>query len=782
MRMRAHIARTAGLSGTSQLMRWKAVVAGVVSVWSLAGVNEALGAPASADEAERAKIEEIVVTARRRAEDIQEVPISITAVSSEQLRENNTRNIVDLQVLAPSLNLLTFAEDPTISLRGQGGFNPGSSPAVVGYVNEVPLPTTAGSNGGAFLIGGLFDLESIQVLNGPQGTLFGRNTTGGAILFQSRRPTNRFEAYVEGSLGNYDDRELEFAVNVPVVDDRVLLRIAGRGQDRTGYTHTLGTPSHPGGLDLDNRRNWAGRISLTLKAGDAFQNDTIFSYYDSNTHNASSPLGYIAPGGYADYLYPTLQALLAQQKALGPRTQLAIGVNQYNRMSQWSVTNITRLDISDLITLRNIFGFYQNETSSTMDGDGTTLRIFDYPDSYITPTVNKQLTEEVQLQGKSRSGDLVWVGGLFLLYQPRPTPDRYTYTVFGGTPYGSVSTTQLASADDSHAVYGQVTYDLSEHGMKGLRLTGGYRYTWDERFMMIVRSQPICLTEERNPLCFAKFQAPTWTVAIDYQLAPDVLLYGTVRRGFRAGGINNVVGSNIPRNFSPEYLTDQEVGIKTRWQLGTMPGRTNVALYHQDYEDIHVSRSILNPDGTVPIITTAGASASIWGAEFEGAVFPTRRVELSANLSWIDLSRYKDFSPFLTPMDIARIEGNRLNQRPKFSYSLTARYRLPVPSTFGEAAISANWAWKSRQGSVNPPGVAADPLKMREAYGWLNLSANWNAIFGTPLDASVFLTNALDNDIAYGQMTVADSIGTSTVHYLEPRMYGVRVRYRFGER
>lgn len=761
-------------------MRQAAAMAWIAGTGALASGSGVVGAQTPGESADSFGIQEVVVTARRREEDIQNVPISIKVVSSEELQENNTNSVVGLQNLSPSLNLLVFAEDPTVSVRGQGGFDPGASPAVVGYVNEVPLPVTAGSNAGAFFTGGFFDLENIQVLNGPQGTLFGRNTTGGAILIQTRRPGNRFEGHVEAIVGNYDNRELEFAVDVPVVADRVLLRIAGRRQERNGYTRTLATPAHPNGFDLDNRNNWSGRISLTLKAGDSFQNDSIFSYYDSDTHNSSSMLGYIAPGSFAEFLYPNLPALLAQQEALGPRTQLPINVDQFNRMTQWSITNITRFDINENLTLRNILGFYDNETSNVMDGDGTALAVFDYPNAYPIPTTGKQLTEELQLQGKSPSGSLNWVAGAFLMYQPRPNLDRYTYEVFGGTPYGSISTTQLAAADDSRALYGQFTYDLSGIGAKGLKFTAGYRYTWDERFSMILRSQDVCVADGKNPLCFAKFSSPTWTFALDYQLAQNVLLYGTVRRGFRAGGINSEIGAGIPRYFRPEHLTDQEIGLKTRWDLAGVAGTTNIAVYHQDHEDIHVSRTILNPDGTVPIITESGASASIWGAELEGTVLPFHGLELSAGAAWIDLQKYSDFSPLLTPDDIARIEGFRLYHRPKFKYNLSARYQLPTPSTLGEISVGANWAWQSRQGIVNPPNVAADPLKMRGSYGLLNVNANWNSIAGTPLDASLYVTNALDKEVGYGNMTVADSIGTSTLHYLEPRMYGVRLRYRFG--
>lgn len=758
----------------------RVAIAGIAGIWALAGSAAAQEAPAPRDVASASGVEEVVVTARRRSEALEKVPVSITVVSSEALRENNTNSVVDLQNLAPSLNLFTFAEDPTISLRGQGGFNPGSSPAVVGYVNEIPLPATAGSNGGALLASGFYDLDSVQVLNGPQGTLFGRNTTGGAILFQTKRPTGDFEGYVDANLGNYDNREFEFALNVPVVDDRLLVRFAGRHQKRRGYTRTLATPGHPNGLDLDNRDNWGGRLSVTLRAEDSFQNDTILDYYESDTHNASSQLGYVAPGGFADFLYPGLNTLVAQQAALDARTQLPIGIDPFNRVTQWSVTNITRFQVTEQLALRNIFGFYQYKTSNALDGDGTNLAIFDYPNAYPIPTEGKQFTEELQLQGETPSGALTWVTGAFFMYQPRPVPDEYTYVVFGGTPYGSVSTTQLAAADESRAVYGQATYDLSNALLEGLKVTAGYRYTWDERFSMIVRDQAICLTEKRNPLCFVKFQAPTWTFALDYQVTPDMLLYGTVRRGFRAGGINSEIGANIPREFAPEHVTDQEIGIKARWNPAGMSALTNLSVYHQDYDDIQVSRSILNPDGTVPIITMAGAAASIWGAEFEGAIVPREGLKLSGSLAWIELEKFSDFSPLLTALDIARIQGRKLYQRPKIKYNLAARYTLPLNSAMGDISLGANWSWMSRQGIVNPPEDGPDPLKMRASYGWLNFNVSWDSIAGTPLDASAYVTNALDEEIAYGQMTVADSIGTSTLRYLEPRMYGLRLRYRFG--
>lgn len=723
-------------------------------------------------------LEEIIVTARRRAENIQDVPVSVSVISGDDLKRGNIQNIADLQTQAPTLTISTFAEDTTISIRGQGGFDPGSSPAVVGYFNEVPLPSTAGSNGGAFLNGSFYDLENVQVLNGPQGTLFGRNTTGGAVLFQTKRPTDRFESYAELTGGNYDNRELELMINAPLIGNQLLARLVGRTQNRDGYTRTQGTPGHPGGLDLDDRDNEAVRLSLTFVPNDNLQNDLILDYYESSTNNASSLLGYIAP--WMEYIYPGLPELLAQQKALGPRKQLPISVDQFNHSRQWSVANISRYDISDNLSVRNIFGYYNTRTSNAMDGDGTDIAIFDYPATYPVPTEREQYTEELQLQGQSGDGLVTWVAGGFLLHEPTPSLDKYTYEVYGGTPYGSVSTTQLAVADDSKALYAQFSYDLSGLGLPGFDFTAGYRYTWDERFSMVYRNQPFCVQDNKNPECFVKFEAPTWTLALDYEISSNAMVYGTVRRGFRSGGLNSESSPSFPVEFDPEYVTDQELGIKTHWNIAGMDGMSNLAVYHQDYQDIHVSTTVVNPDGTVPILTLSGADASVWGAEFDWSVMPIDGVELSGGIAWIELDKFKNFSPLLDPEDIELIEGKKRSQRPEWKYNAAARYYLPLDPSVGETSVYVNWAWQSRSGTENPAYLGPDPLKMRDSYGWLNLGASWKHIFDSPFDAEIYVTNALDDEVAYGQMTVADSVGTSTRHYLEPRMYGLRVRYNLG--
>lgn len=757
------------------------ILAGVLACPATASAQGApikQGAPTNAADGLNEAFADIIVTARRRAETLQNIPVAVSVVTPDMLRENAITDVVGLQNLAPSLTLFTFAEDITISLRGQGGFDPGASPAVVGYINEVPMPATnGGSNAGAFKGTSFYDLENIQILNGPQGTLFGRNTTGGAILFQTRRPTNDLEGYAEVSFGNLSSKELEFALNLPVVNDKFLVRVAGHRQMRDGYTRTLATPKHPDGLDLDNLDNWSGRVSVTLKPVEGFRNDTIAEVYHSDTNNASSLLQYVAPDGYAAFLYPGIDDYVARQLALGTRTQLPIGLDQFNKTSQLSITNITEIDLSGKITLRNIFGYYRIETSNVFDGDGTVLPVFDYPSGYPIPTLLKQFTEEVQLQGTALNDRLTWTAGAFLLHQPKPRPDKFDYVTFGGTIYGATSTAEGLAADNSKALYAQATYDLAGL-VDGLKVTAGYRYTWDRRFTVNLPENAACLADGHDPICFATFKAPTWTLALDYQAAPDLLLYGTVRRGYRSGGINAGAFGDHPRTFPSEYVTDQEIGIKSRWSLGGLQGMTNLAVYHQGYNNIHYSTTYIAPDGSAPIITSSGASASIWGAELEAIVSPVKGLDLGGSVSWINL-RYTHFAADLSPDDIADIEGRKREGRPEFKYNLHASYDLPISDRMGGLRFAANWTWQSHSGSINPPSVPADPLKIRPSYGLLNLSATWENVAGAPMDLSFFMANVTDNAVRYGQMTVSDSIGTSTVHYLEPRTYGVRMRFKF---
>jgi iron complex outermembrane recepter protein len=226
----------------------------------------------------------IVVTARRRDEALQEVPLSITAFSAESLREKNISNTEDLVAHTPSLQIRPGGaqrSNGTFFLRGQGA-SFGTRPSVVVYTNEVPEFGPGITNGS--LLGNntqFYDLESIQVAKGPQGTLFGASTTGGAVLLTTQRPTNKLEGWVESKFGNYNYKEVTGALNVPIIEDHIMLRIAGNVVQRDGFTISSAT-----GQDNDDRNRYSYRFSLLVKPGEGFENLTIFR--NENINEAAS--------------------------------------------------------------------------------------------------------------------------------------------------------------------------------------------------------------------------------------------------------------------------------------------------------------------------------------------------------------------------------------------------------------------------------------------------------------------------------------------------------------
>lgn len=717
-------------------------------------------------------IEEVVVTARRREENLQAVPISITALSAETLRANNILTVSDLQYFVPSMNLSTAQsrDQVTISIRGQGGRNPGSGPAVATYFNEVPL--TGGTNGNTNSSGGgpgrYYDLENVQVLKGPQGTLFGRNTTGGAVLIQTRRPSDAFGGYVEGALGNYTNREGRFALNVPLIDGKILVRVAANAQKREGFTQSLGMPGYPGGVDLDNRNFFAHRLSVTLKPSDNFRNHFIYDAINSKTHGTSVILRLAPATGTATRFFPGIQQALAQQQALGVRTQVPIDTGQFSSYNHYSFADIAELDLAPDLTLRNIFGYGHVRDANTFDGDGTALPVIASPGRQPGANVTVQYSEEVQLQGRALAGRLAWVaGGFYLRSPPQGVNDIFSPTL------GSVARRQTRTGETSRALYAQGTYDLGAV-VEGLKFTGGLRYTWDKRFSQTqTQFAATCTVPGANAQCQlvgrADFRAPTWTLGLDYQAAPGIMLYAAARRGYRTGGFNITAQTQDNRSFKPEYVLETELGVKSDWQMGDAPVRANLALFHQDFTQIQLTQAVVD-NGVATQFTRNPGDARLVGAEFEGEISPTENLHFGANLSWLNFK----YTRLETGVNVLATRLQILVNRPRWKYGVNARYRLPVDQVAGSVELSAAWNWTGQAGDRQ------DVLGVNRAYGLLTLGASWNSIAGAPIDAFVFMTNATNKTYTIGGYPISYLLGTSALSYGEPRMYGVRLRYRFG--
>ena len=401
----------------------KVLVAGM-----LASASVSIPQVAIAQQSDNASVSgsEIIVTAQRREERAQDVPISITAVSAEGLRERSVTNLQGLQSQVPSLviapNGQASRDVMSPSIRGQSASFQGS-PAVVVYMNEVPLPAgyTLSSQGGP---GNFVDLQNVQVLSGVQGTLFGRNTTGGAILLTPAKPTDKLEGYLSGGFGNYNMTEFEAVLNVPV-SDKLKVRLVGQARDRDGFTQDV-----VWNKDRDDQHTRMARVGVQFDPTENISNYTM-AYYGYSRSNGS---GSIAKGFNTDYfkyldnlniLYGGFlgynfcnggtdcsyyENLIADQDARGNR-KTAHGVDDFAKIETWGITNTTDIDMTDNLKLRNIISYAELKSYYSNDQDGTIAPVYNTGTTIESRTAPrdwfKQFTEEVQLQGVRRQN--IWL-------------------------------------------------------------------------------------------------------------------------------------------------------------------------------------------------------------------------------------------------------------------------------------------------------------------------------------------------------------------------------------
>ena len=803
------------------------LLAGVsaIGLASAAGAQDtpAGGAQAGSD----LRYGDIIVTAQRREEAIQDVPIAITAFSNERLQQQNITSGQSLNGVVPSLTVGPGAqatrEVQGFTLRGIGPkFESPSSVAT--YLAEVPLPegTVTSTQGGP---GNFLDLENVQVLAGPQGTLFGRNTTGGAVLLVPHKPTNELEGYVQASYGNYDYFGLEGVVNIPVVNDKLMIRAAASSQDRDGFTRDI-----VWNKDRDDLHYYTGRLSILFKPTENITNYLV-SYYTKSDNNG---VGYVHRG----FNIPLLQASGActdvgapgiapcdvyrrqtqLQDALGKR-KVRYNLDQFNKIETWGVINKTSFELSEAFTVNNIVSYQRFKNTFEVDEDGTPLQVgeigtlrqpnfpipglvefgiapngFSNARSDYGPRDNRrQITEELQLQGNLLDDHLTFTAGGFY-YDAKPVSAQRNRAVFG-CPAADTGTCEpfiqnYATKNKSKALYAQATLDLGAvtPALEDLRLTGGYRYTWDRvsgfsQWYAPVGTAAFCIlgfTFELDPAACKKssdqkFKSPTWTIGADYKPISNLLLYVKASRGYRAGGFSAFATTAGAQNFGPEKVTTYEAGFKSDWNLGPVPLRLNLAAYKSDYSDIQT------PGGTGIGTNTQTQGAKLKGFEADASIRPFQALEIGGNLSYTDGKFEGRVQPFETTDCRGTIPAGQVSNDgcpfavAKWIYNIHGSLDLPVPESWGTLNLFANYSHVGTQRvSVTMPGGIFAP------YGVLNLSAKWRNVGGSNFDIEAFGTNVTNKTYQITNSAVFPSIGLWSDVYGEPRMYGLRLRYSFG--
>ncbi len=639
-------------------------------------------------------LEEIVVTARRRDESLQDVPIAISAMDSNYLREHNVTQLNDLGTKVPSFRVSTggsSTNEPVLSIRGQRPTDSGINldAAIPIYFSDIVMTPSSGTNLA------MYDLQSVQVLKGPQGTLFGRNSTGGALLITPQRPGEELSGYLQAEAGNYRNRSIEGAVDLPA-SDNLQFRIAGFLKEHDGYQENKANNGLEDAWDEDSRgirvsANYEqGRLNNLFVAG-FDKNDMTSRLVIPAAFNSSTGAGQLA--GVLFNSQGQIDDAIAWQKNHNAN-EIQYDTEGRDVIENTVVSNTTEFEFNDSLTLKNILGYRKLDWSRNNDADGSALPLFTQGgatqgEGFVTkglPTVDvesEQFSNEIQLLGTAVNEKLDWLVGAYW-YQMQasqrgdnqvlgPNPNSPVLggldpataeslvssgvlgpdvTAFLGTAmFGMVQSAPAGDVDNTaYAVFAEGTYNFDEQWS----ITAGLRQSWDTRGITVRNYDgfagtgsslyPCRVTDiDGNPISSCArteeedYSGATWRFSLNYKPSDSHLLYGSVSNGYRAGGFNLRGFDNdtlIP--FDEERVIAYEVGHKADWVIGGVPIRTNLALYWQQYEDIQKTKAISTNGGGFGVVTVNAGEADIKGFEFDVLVAVTNNLNLSLAYSLVD--------------------------------------------------------------------------------------------------------------------------------------------------
>jgi iron complex outermembrane receptor protein len=766
-------------------------------------------APAASEETQSAGVEQIVVTARRREERLQDTPISITAFSEAGIEARQIQRVSGIAQQTPGF---TFEEASPIS---------GSSAVAVMFIRGIgqveSIPTVDLGVGlyvdGVYLarsVGGVLDLvdpERVEVLRGPQGTLFGRNTIGGAVSITSRRPDEVFGGQISALYGTDNHVVLRGSINTPI-SDRVFLRTSG------AYTHQDGYVDKPAnGRDTGDQNRLSLRTHLRLEATDSFNIDVIGDYTRERTNGAAyvlldtnaTGLAPVFPDGSPTPfpqdskagLFPFFFNEVINAAQCGsvppppslpvsnpPQTRNCFGqqwvspgldtdfsdIDNFSHLDIWGVSMTMEWNLGPLL-LKSITSYRKTEAAYNIDQDHTPLLIAE------VNSVNNQdqFTQELQILGEAFNERLNYIVGAFYFKETAEISENVTFSPVDFISGGDID-------NDSIAFFAQGTFDLTD----ALSITGGIRYTKDrKRFLpvqsvgvnslgipvglplvnIIVNGVPVPAPEDR--LTFSR-----WTpmVNLSYKVAPDVLLYASYSEGFKSGGFTQrvfppitlaegeTVGDEL--GFGPEIAKVIEGGFKA--DLFDRKVRLNGAVYRTDYTGVQVTVQNVS---VAPVILNA-ASAEILGGELEAIFVPVSGAELNLAVGYID-AEYNEIAPG------AQVEvADRFIKTPEWTLSGGASYQFFLGGDWSMTP-RVDWAYRSRveNDSINSPQISQPGFHRLDA-GVTIANETGLAIIGRLVNITDerFITGAFSDDI---------SLGLSEAVLDRGRQWSITVRQEF---
>lgn len=734
------------------------------------------------------QIEEIVVTAQKREENLQDTPIAITAFSGQNLEARMISDISKLADFTPNVIFDTTAPISGVSsgavvfIRGIGqlDFSLTTDPGVGTYIDGVYSSRS---------VGGVLDvseIERIEILRGSQGTLFGRNTIGGAISITTRRPAEEFGGAIEATLGEFDRVDVKASVDLPVTD-QFLTKFAFSSKNRDGFVERISV-----GDELGDEERHSARASFLFLPSDSIDIYATIDYAKINEQSAASVLVGITefPGDPAQGLAPSStfvynRLFVAQNPGAVPYDGrfLLGGENDQSLATGPTGTKLESFGATLTFTW-SLPWFEFKSISSYRDTDGEFYRDPDNAPFAITETSNpnyhhEQFSQELQITGNLFDERLRYVAGAYF-FEEEGTDDVFV-PIFGAVPApvpGGLLALPLfinnfAAVDNSsRAFFAQGTFDLSDK----LALTFGLRHTKDEKgfeFNQFISVDPAgaipvlpLIGATGSGSASDEFSELNIRVGVDYALNDDTLLYFSYTDGFKSGGFNTryVVPRAEPLAFNPETLESFEIGVK--WQGWDDRIRLNVAGFISEYSDVQIQ---LFETGGGPLTQNAGV-ADIIGLELELTLAPTENLLFNAGFGYIDAD-YDELNLPTTNIAQGITLDTKLPNTPKTTLNISGEYSLPV--AWGELVVRGDYRYTDDLFN----DAQNSTFLFQKAYHTFNASLTFSTnddawdivLFGTNLTDERFITSGDSN---FG-------LGFHEANYNRPRELGVSLRYRF---
>ena len=726
-------------TGTTALA-WLAVSTSMLGLTATAArAQNTTGAASQPDETSS---NEIIVTARKRAESLQDTSMALSVVDDKLLERKQINDVNGLQTVVPTITIGETVGMLKINIRGLGNStNTRSEDSDVVLYEDGAAISRMEAQSSAF-----FDLQRVEVLRGPQGTLYGRNSTGGAINLITRKPTETFEGYVDATLGNYGLVKTDAAVSGPI-SSTISARAAVTSTNRGGFGKNIAT-----GADVEDQKRYAGRLQLLFKPSDRFQ--FLLSGEYAKQDDASGFFGYLAP------LFPFANPPVAPRGAGGfsdPNSRdVASNFDPQLKKKTWSITGTLDYKLTDNLSIRNVANYRKLDFFIAQDLDTSTVST---PTYVSIPLTDKQYSEEFQFIYDSDR--IKAIAGLY-----------YFHETFGGeTDIGTGPNTGIyfrllgTSKTKAFAPFFNVAFDVND----AITLRVGGRYNSDRRsianstILNGVRSVPAIANDRR------KITAYTGEYGVDWNITDRAMVYYTFSQGFRSGAA--LIFQSTSPIIDPTKVQNHEIGLK--FESDDRSFYANVAAFTAKVTDLQRTQASL-VNGLLSTRVNNIDAMRNKGVELDTGWTPLPNVSLHSSVAYLSAKflNFQSDDPIIQGANVAQLAGNTTQQAPRWKWNAGAQFTLPFSN--GSSLVASGDV--SYQSSVWFDEFNRAPFA-EGGYALVDAGLTYHFV-GDQLRMSVWGKNLTDEkrlaDVsfsAFGQVI--------SKQWIAPRTFGATIHYDF---